>query len=501
MIKKFYLLAILLAGFTFRGTSQNITNYHFAAYSGTFAPLSGATSPSLSGGNTDDGYWNGIPIGFDFYYMGTRYTTVSASTNGWLTLGADITNSLYTNDLSGGGAPRPVMAPLWDDLAMQSAGMVSYVTTGTAGNRVFSIQFLNAEWNYLASGNTISFQVKLYEGTGKIEYLYRQESGSVKSASANIGITAAATGSGNFLSVSNAGTSVSSTTVANITSKPLTGNTYSFSSPVPITPGSLTFSGVTSTSMTLNWADLSSNETGFLIYESTDGINYNFVTQTASNATTSPQTGLTTGILYYWKVYAVSEGALSATALSGSKASVCVPPAVPIVTSPVAYCQNATAVQLSATGTNLLWGGAAGSVGGTTALTTTSYIDNSYNNKKTNFTTTKGNVTITTIDYYVPSYQSVSGLVLSMYDNSGTVIATSSTNTTINPGVAAVSKITNTFNYTIATAGNYSIGVSSGTGSIGADNPTFPISEATGTINVTGVSSSGSRCFNNIQFT
>ncbi len=383
---------------------------------------------------------------------------------------------------------------------MQDAANVSYVTTGTAGNRIFSIQFLNAAWNYRAWGNTISFQVKLYEGTGKIEYLYRQESGSVRSASANIGITAAATGSGNFLSVSNSGTSVSSTTVNNITSKPITGNTYSFTSPVPTTPGSLTFSAVTSTSMTLTWSDLSSNETGFLIYRSTDGVNYTLVTQTAANATASAQTGLTTGTLYYWKVYAVSEGALSATALSGTKAATCVPPAAPTVTSPVAYCQNATAIQLTATGSNLLWGGAAGSAGGATALTTATWVDNSYNNKKTNFTTTTGNVIITTVDYYVPSWQSVNGLVLSIYNSSGTVIATSTTNTTLSAG-STVAEINNAFNYTLVSAGDYSIGVSAGTGNIGTDNPAFPISEATGTVNVTGVSSTGNRCFNNIQFT
>lgn len=500
MIKKFNLLAIFLAAFALSSISQNITNYSFSAYSGTFTPLSGATSPTLSGGTTDDGYWNAIPIGFDFWYMGTRYTTVSASSNGWLTPGADITNSLYTNNLSGGGAPRPVLAPLWDDLDMQSAGNVSYVTTGTSGNRIFSIQFLNAAWDYLATGNTISFQVKLYEGTGKIEYQYRQEPGSVRSASANIGITATATGSGNFLSVSNTGTSVSSTTVAGISSKPITGNTYSFSPLVPTAPGGITFSGVTSNSMTLTWSDLSSNETGFLIYRSTDGVNYTLITQTAAAATTSVQTGLTTGTLYYWKVYAVSEGALSATALSGTKATTCIPPAAPTVSSPVAYCQNATAIQLTATGTNLLWGGAAGSVGGTSVLTTASYVDNSVNNRKINFTTITPNVIITTVAYYVPAYQSVNGLVLSIYNSSGTVIATSTTNTTLSAG-GSVATISNAFHYTLTTAGNYSIGVSAGSGNIGSDNPAFPISEATGTINVTGVSPAGNRCFNNIQFT
>lgn len=147
-----------------------------------------------------------------------------------------------------------------------------------------------------------------------------------------------------------------------------------------------------------------------------------------------------------------------------------------------------------------MWGSSTpGTAGGTNALTTTTYIDNNYNNRKLNFTTNKSNVTISTVDYYIPAYQSVIGLRLSIYNSAGTVIATSSTTTTQSAGAAAV-KITNTFNYNIAAAGNYSIGVSNGIGNIGADNPTYPITEPTGTITITGGASSGLRCFNNIKF-
>ncbi|MFT3912165.1 MAG: T9SS type A sorting domain-containing protein [Ferruginibacter sp.] len=175
-------------------------------------------------------------------------------------------------------------------------------------------------------------------------------------------------------------------------------------------------------------------------------------------------------------------------------------PAAPTVTSPVNYCMNTTASQLTATGTSLLWGGgASGTVGGTSTFSSYTYVDNSYNNKKMYFTTTASGVTITSVDYFVTSYQGVSGLVLSIYNSSGTIIATSSTTTTTS-GNAATQKITNTFNYTIAAAGNYSIGVSAGTGNIGYDSPSYPITESSGTINITGVSASNYRCFNNLVF-
>jgi hypothetical protein len=172
-------------------------------------------------------------------------------------------------------------------------------------------------------------------------------------------------------------------------------------------------------------------------------------------------------------------------------------PGVPAVTSPVNYCQNANATALTATGSNLLWNGIQGTVGGNTTLSSTVYIDGSFNNRKTNFTTSANNVTINSADYFVPAYQTVTGLVLSIYNNTGTVIATSSTTTSVTSGATAT-KVTAVFNYTITAAGSYSIGVSSGSGNIGYDSPVFPITEATGTIAVTGVGSGSYRCFNNI---
>jgi hypothetical protein len=322
LICKILLIVVLFCCTTTRLTAQTITNYTFASFGGTFTALSTPNAVTWLGGDTDDGGTDLIPIGFDFWYMGSRYTNVAASTNGWLSLGTIQTDYLYTNSLTTGGAPRPVIAPLWDDLDITAATNVTYKTTGATGSRVFTVQYLNVKWYYLASGSVISFQVKMYETSGKVEFVYRSETLSPLSASASIGITGTATGSGNFLSVNNTGTNASSTTEANVNNKPVTGKVYDFTSPVPAAPGNLTFTAVTNAGMTLNWTDLSSNETGFVIYRSTDGVNYSFVSQTAANATSSAQSGLTSGATYYWKVFAVSEGALS-TALTGNHVASC----------------------------------------------------------------------------------------------------------------------------------------------------------------------------------
>jgi hypothetical protein len=345
------LACLLLVFVSIRLDAQSITSYTFANSTTTFTALTTPTTVTWVG-NTDDAVSDLIPIGFDFWYMGTRYTNISASTNGWLALGTTMSDYLYPNSLTNDGAPRPVIAPLWDDLDITANTNVTYKTTGTEGTRIFTIQYLNIKWHYLAAGSVISFQAKLYESTGKIEFIYRQEATAVASASASIGITATATGSGNFLSVNNAGTS-SSITEASVTTKPTTGRRYAFTPPVPIAPGSLTFSAVSGTAMTLNWTDLSSNEAGFVIYRSTDGINYSFVSQTAAATTSSIQSGLTVNTTYYWKVYAVSAGALS-TALSGNQATTpCVGPNIsniPVTNLILNYKFNGNAN--SATGSN-----------------------------------------------------------------------------------------------------------------------------------------------------
>jgi CSLREA domain-containing protein len=339
--------------------AQAVTNYTFSNSTGTFTALTSPTAATLLAGTTDDGRSNLMPIGFDFWYMGTRYTNVSASTNGWLALGVTQTADELTNNLTSGGSPRPVIAPLWDDLDIVAIGNLTYKTTGSAPNRIFTVQYLNVKWQYLAGGAVESFQVNLHETSGIVEFVYRSDATAASSPTASIGITATATGSGNFLSVANAGTSVSSTVEASVTTKPVTGKTYTFTPVVPNAPTSLTFTSVTDTSMTLNWADNSTIEDGYVIYKSTDGgTTYNFASQTAANATSSAQSGLTASTTYFWKVYAVSEGALS-TALAGSQATAA-PPATKTFTGTGNFTDTArwTGGTVPVAGENLIIDGA-----------------------------------------------------------------------------------------------------------------------------------------------
>lgn len=233
------LIAILFGS---NSQSQNISSYTFSAMSGTFAPLTNGTLKTLTGGSLDDGYYGNIPIGFVFNYGGTNYTSLSACTNGWLSFVSSMTLTSEINDLTAGiQAARPVIAPLWDDLHM-SIGTFKYYADTTGGtDSVFTAEWLNVRWWYTVTTAVISFQAKLYKNSGRIQFIYRQDSTPVSGASASIGLMAASLGSGNFISLainSNPATPTTSTTIETTTNnvRPATGQIYQFDKP-PVCSG------------------------------------------------------------------------------------------------------------------------------------------------------------------------------------------------------------------------------------------------------------------------
>ncbi|MCB9163298.1 MAG: T9SS type A sorting domain-containing protein [Flavobacteriales bacterium] len=209
------------------------SNYTMVASGGSFTPLSGATAVATI--QTDDQISAALPIGFTFPYAGGNYTTLRASSNGFLSFNASALNAA-TNSLSAPAAAQlPLIAPLWDDLDGSATGgsSASYLTSGVAPNRVFTFQWLNWEWNYQSTSAVISFQVKLYEADGRIQFIYRQETGAYNAGTtggASIGLAGATVG--NYLSLDGTGVSPNASNASetsNLTVKPADGQTYTFS--------------------------------------------------------------------------------------------------------------------------------------------------------------------------------------------------------------------------------------------------------------------------------
>jgi hypothetical protein len=170
------------------------------------------------------------------------------------------------------------------------ANSIKYQTTGAAPNRVFTVEYFNMDDFTGGAPASYNFQIKLYETSGLIEYVYgtMTNGGATPSYACGINgnivnpITAAT-----LLSqqTANSGTFASTVTPLH-TTIPTSNSKISFTSACSVAPGGpLTFTAVGNTSMTLNWTDVSATELGYVIYMSTDGINYSYYTQTAANAT------------------------------------------------------------------------------------------------------------------------------------------------------------------------------------------------------------------------
>jgi hypothetical protein len=368
--------------------AQSIANYTFAASTGTFTALSGGTVATAS--STDDGTTAVLPIGFNFVYNGVVYTTFSASTNGFIGLGGQVSANA-TNNLSTGTGVRPFIAPLWDDLQLTTTSDISYATTGTAGSRVLTVEWLNEKWNYQATAAVVSFQAKLYEADGHIEFVYRPEAAAYNPGNlgASVGISAVATGSGNFLSVDDltaTPTASSTTETTTIATKPATGQVYTFTpaGTAVAAPSALTFSAISTTGGTVTFTDNSTSEFNFAVtITPTAG---GTPTTTLVPSTTTAGTGTTystsfTGLLantgYTVQVVALGQGR-SSTAGTGTFTT-----QAGATLSGTYYVGTGTSPQPTRTYATLTAAAAAYTTGTLTGAVTFLLLDNAYGSAET----------------------------------------------------------------------------------------------------------------------
>jgi len=305
-------------------------NYVFATTTGgTFTDMSSGTT-QLVGPTADDAASPAINIGFDFFLLGVRYTQFSASSNGIIRLGGtpvSITQAIL------GSAGQTLIAAYGSDLATSGTGQVHFKVTGTAPNRLLTVEFLNETIILGGSGADGTYQVRLYETTGVVEFVYgpMNRNSTPLANSQWVGFSTSSADN-TYVTVTTA-TNTPNTTGAPVSNQPAIGapianlntpvdgsrRTYSFSPATPTAPTALNFTAVTQFAMTLNWTD-SPDENLYAVYRSTDGVNYNFETTLAANVVSYPVAGLVPSTSYFWRVFAISDGAFS-TALSGSQAT------------------------------------------------------------------------------------------------------------------------------------------------------------------------------------
>ncbi len=145
-----------------------ITDYVFTTSTETYVPLTDGTVHGTDTNN--DQVFNAIPLGFTFNYNGTDYTQVSISSNGFIAMGATVASS---NTALSTGTTNNVVVPFNRDLISRTGGTLLSAMTGTAPDRVFTVQWANYRRNATATANdTLNFQIKLFETTNQISFRY-----------------------------------------------------------------------------------------------------------------------------------------------------------------------------------------------------------------------------------------------------------------------------------------------------------------------------------------
>lgn len=343
----FILVFLMLFSFVFV-QGQSVTNYVFSTTTtGSLALDANGNTVDMSIGTTqlvasgvDTSVSTVQAIGFDFIGMGTLQTNFSANSNGAMGLGnVAIGTSGTTN---AGTATTMFIAPFGGDHATHATGKVHYKVVGSAPNRALVVEWLNMEMDYASSTSNGTYQVRIYETSGVIEFVYGAmavadtfTTGPIIgfSGGAVAGKIASITSSTNALTTNGTAFVNNTYTVAAIANLDSSANgsrrTYVFTpSTLPVSaPTTLTFSGITSAGTTVNWVDNSTNESAFLVTRATDAtFTTNVVTTIVASTSTaatggaynSIQTSLLPSTLYYYKVQAITEAVFS-TEISGSQ--------------------------------------------------------------------------------------------------------------------------------------------------------------------------------------
>ena len=334
MIKNLLLVSILFLS-SITNAQVSINNYNFStSNSASLNRTNGSliddidmttgTTVVLGGSAVTNTTSSTANLNFDFYSGGQRFTNFTVTPNGWVGLGGGVAPGiLWSAAVFTGTRLAPFLGPLLNtntpplsSMTTSSIGRVHYKLIGTSPSRVGIIEFLRMSINSSVVDDTNTFQVRLYESNGAIEYVYgRMKITAGAPLDFNIGFKIVA--GAHSINATNNTSSTSTTNINSYTSNTFIPNihswttgsqrAYRFIPTPPNPPTNFNITNITNNAMTLTWND-ASNETGYAIYRSIDGgATYTFVQQLAANTTVFNATGLPSNTDVYWRLFSFRE--------------------------------------------------------------------------------------------------------------------------------------------------------------------------------------------------
>ncbi len=231
-------------------------DYVFSYAAGTYSEIVGGTV--LGTTTNDDELFNnnttgvtgtatdiGFPIGFNFKFGSTIFDHFAVSSNGYIVLGNetftianDVSTAISTSTVTGFAN---LISAFNNDLQAKPGSELSFLTTGTTGSKVLTIQWKRYRpYNNDSTINYMNIQIKLFEGSNVIKCIYGSnaintaETGQVGLRLADNSNTNTRTTTTDW-STTTAGTN-SSTCTWSATVFPAIGATFTFTPPaVPFT--------------------------------------------------------------------------------------------------------------------------------------------------------------------------------------------------------------------------------------------------------------------------
>jgi len=170
--------------------TQSTNNYYMYRYNtGSLADISTGSTLLLNGchQNSASAVTN---IGFDFWFMGERYTQFSVNSNGQMRLGSTAITIFGILQPHGGVS---YLVPISGDNNIDNGGNVRYKVLGDPGHKILVV-----EWNVLRipsntcgeQGYFSNLQVLLYESSGRIEFIYGEMQNETDGTNVSIFISA-----------------------------------------------------------------------------------------------------------------------------------------------------------------------------------------------------------------------------------------------------------------------------------------------------------------------
>ena len=292
-----------------------VSEYSFTSVLGTFTEISGGTIHGTSA--NDNECFCAIPLGFTFTYNGVDYTTISIASNGFIAMGDTVVTSNIP--ISSSTSTNNVIAVLSRDLKSRDNGTLMSLSSGTAPNRVFTIQWKNWRRSPTATANDdFTFQIQLQENGNKVVFVYGPFTAVTSSTAGTVQVGLRGDSNADFnnrvtttdWSATIAGTLNNQTCTLSTSVIPANGLTFTFNPPVTGEPplaaqnphpanGAINVPMATN----LSWTSGGGIVDNYKVYFGTDNPPTNIANGIIQTATVyDPANDLNYSTTYYWKI-------------------------------------------------------------------------------------------------------------------------------------------------------------------------------------------------------